>query len=106
MDVRDPLKGEKDLDTAAVDCSANTDDVLCYVTYVLFEYLHTIILKCDIYSESQKWSDLLQYVPEHGHLPQVFQDLPYSVVAVFRVTRPSPPKRSVTELDTDGMAVS
>lgn len=43
-DVGGPLKREKGVDTAVLDRSANTDEALCYVTYLIFDRPHSLIL--------------------------------------------------------------
>lgn len=48
---------------------------------------------------------MLHYVPERGQLPQGFQGLTESVVAVFKIKCPSPSRSKVIELNKDGMPV-
>lgn len=46
------LKGEEDADTSAFDRSVNADDAVRYVTSVLLDSLHSLILDCNLYSNA------------------------------------------------------
>lgn len=48
-DVDDPLKGGEDVGSVADDLSSNKDDVLCYVTYLIFARLYSLILNRKFY---------------------------------------------------------
>lgn len=39
-----PLRGEDGVDTVAFDRLVNTDDAPCYVMYLVFDRLHSIIV--------------------------------------------------------------
>lgn len=94
------------MDTAAFDHWERKDDALCYVKNFMFERLHSMVLKWNLYSEGEYRSEMLHYAPESGQLPQVFENLPDIVVAVFKASRPSPPRPSIIELDENGMPVN
>lgn len=102
MDVGGLLKDEEDVKTATFRRSANTDNVLRYVTYLIFG-LQPLILNYNLYSEEEEWSELLQYVPDRDQRPKVLQNLSGSVVSVLKVTPPLPPYRNVIELNKDGL---
>lgn len=72
VDAGDPLKGGEGVGSAASDCLARMDNVLYYVTYFMFEHSHSLDLNFNLYSGTEDWAELLQYVPEGGHLLQVF----------------------------------
>lgn len=99
-------KGEKGVDTAAFDHSANTDDALYYMTYLIFDRLHSPVLNCDLYWKGKERYVLLQCVPKRGKLPHIFQNLPSPVAGVFKPTCPSLSQTGVIELDDDRMPVS
>lgn len=53
-DVGSPLKGEKDVNTTALDDSGMTDGALYYGTYVTFGLLRSPVLNDNHYPESKK----------------------------------------------------
>lgn len=89
-----------------IDCSASTDDALRYVSYLMFDRLHLLISNCNLYSEEVEWSELLRHVLEGIQLFQVFHNLSYSFVTVFKATQPSPLRPRVIELDNNGNAMN
>lgn len=93
--IGNPLKGEKCTDSALFDRSANIEDALRQVSYLMSDCLHSRILNCKLYYEGDEWSELSQYVLENSWLPQVFQILPDSVVGVFKATGLSSPRGNV-----------
>lgn len=90
----------------ALNPSAKTYYVLRYVTYLMFDGLRSLILNCNFNLRSDGWIELPQYVLNRGQLLRVFQNLPDSLVLLFKVTRPLPPRPPVIELDKDGMLVN
>lgn len=52
VNVGGQLAGEEGMDTVTFERSANTDDVLRYVTYLMFDCLHSLILNCNLYADS------------------------------------------------------
>lgn len=47
------------VDIAALDRLAKTDDVLRYVTYLIIDRLHLLILEYDLKPEGNEWYVLL-----------------------------------------------
>lgn len=105
MIIGSPLKGIEGMYTAVFYHWTNTDDVLCYLRYLMFDLLHLLLFSCNLSSKSEERSELLQSVPEPGQLSQVFQNQPNSVIAVVKDTGPSPPRRSDIGMDSDEMPV-
>lgn len=54
VDLGGPLNFEEDMDAAPFGRSANTGDALPYVTYLMFDRLSSLILKCDLYLEGKE----------------------------------------------------
>lgn len=94
-DVAGPVKSGEGVDTVSFDCSASMDDALRYAIYFMIDCLHSILINCNLYSEGDDWSELLQYVSDNELLLQVFQNCPGATVAVFNDTRPSLSRREV-----------
>lgn len=63
VDVNGLLKSEDSVDTAVFDRLANEDDALRHVKYFVFDPLHLLALKCNLYSEGGEWFELLLYSP-------------------------------------------
>lgn len=101
-----PLNGGECVGATAFVRLAKTDDALRYVRYFRFDRKHSLVLKLNFYSEGDGWSELSQYVLNSDHLSQAFRNLPSSVVAMFKATRPSTPRPSVTELGRDVIPVN
>lgn len=90
MDAGRSLKREKDVDTATFHLLANTDDALRYITYVMFDRLHVLILNYKFYLEGKEWAARLKDILKRGQVSQFFRNMLNLVPAVFNVTRPSP----------------
>lgn len=99
VDAGGTLKGEETAVTTAFDHSANLNDVLYYVTDLVIDRLHSLGLKYNLYPECKYFCELFWYVPGRRQLFQVFQNLSYFLVALFKVTRRLPPWPSLIELD-------
>lgn len=80
-----PLKSEKCLVTAAFDCLVDTDVVLCSVTHLVFDCVHSLVLNFLLYSEGKHWPDLFEDTSRCNQLPQVFQNQPGSPELMFGV---------------------
>lgn len=59
LDLGGPFKGDKGVYTAAWDRSVNMDGTLRYVTYCMFNRLHSLSLNYNLYSEFDKGSQTL-----------------------------------------------
>lgn len=92
--------------TAAFERLANKDNVIHYVTYIVFVRLCLLDLTSNLYPDGEKFSEPWQYVPEICQLLRVFQNLPDSMVALFEATRPSPHRPTVIVLEEVGMPVN
>lgn len=79
--------------------SAECDDTLPYVTYFMFDRLHSPVSNCHLFPEGGELSDVLQYVSEYRQPPQVIQSPPGTLAAVLKATRPSRTRRSKIEFD-------
>lgn len=101
MDVFSELNGEKGVDTAELDRSPGTDNVVLYMQCLRFDRVNSLIFICPLRLEGEEFSKMLQFLPERGQYPQVFQNLPDIMVTVFTFTRPIPPRRKAAELDED-----
>lgn len=99
MDVGGPLNGAEYADTVTFDRPTNPDDALRYVTYLTFDHHHSFISSCHHYSRHEEWSKMWQYVLECSQLPEVFENLPSSVIEVFKGTRESLSRLSVIALE-------
>lgn len=89
------------MNTASFNHSTSADGAQLYVKYLTSDHQNSLILKYSLYLEDRVWSELMQYVSKRGQPLKVFQDLPDSMVAVFKVTRQSPDKPNVIELHGD-----
>lgn len=52
---------DKGVETALLDRSADKDDALRYLTYVMVDRLYSFALNCDLNSKMERWSELLKY---------------------------------------------
>lgn len=99
-------EGAQGVDQAAFNRPANVNDALQYFIYLLFDRLHYLILNYDLYSTGEEWKELGQFKIIVDRIPQVFEGLPNSIVQVFKVERPSPPRPAIVELDEGGNVVN
>lgn len=106
VDAGRQLESEVGVDTAAFECKANTDNVLCHVIYFVFDRLCLLILNCHPYSEEQKWSRLLQNISVLYQLPHMFRNVLDSALVVTKVTGQSLSRQSVMELHEDEIPVN
>lgn len=67
----------------------------------MFDHIHLLILNSKLYLEAEEGSELQQGDLVHSRLWEVFQNLPDSVVAVFKGTLQSLPRLSVIDLNED-----
>lgn len=105
-DAGEPLNGEEFVESAAFYRLRNTDEAPGYVMYFMTDRLCLLVLGCKLYSKGDEWSKLFQYVRKDYQLQQLFQNLPDSVPAVFKVAKPSLLQPGVLELENTEMPVN
>lgn len=84
----------------------STGIALRYVIYPMFDRLHSLILKCNLFMEGKEWSVFSYYIRACGQHTQLIRNILGSVVAVFMVTRMSSSRATTLELDEIGMTVN
>lgn len=62
--VGGPHKSEEGMKTASFGHSTITNDALRYVTYFMFDRLHSLALSRSLNSEGEDWLELLRKAPE------------------------------------------
>lgn len=61
VDVGYPRKSTESEDPTEFKCSANTDDMLRYMTYIMFDRVCPTSMSGNLYFKKQKFSELLRY---------------------------------------------
>lgn len=99
LDVSRPWKGTAGVDIKAFDLRPSVNDDLRYVTYLLFDCPHYVILNYGMYAQCEGRHELVNYVSDSDMFPQLFVALLHSVFHVLREDRLSPEGPNVVKVN-------
>lgn len=94
-----------DVDTKASELPVVTDDALHYLTYLLSNRLHFLILKYELNNEVAGWNELAKYSVAVEALHLVVFSFPESVATVLLILRLKPAAPHIVELNEIGLHV-